>query len=424
MDKVGFMGMTHLGLNTAVVVASKNFSVICFDFNSIVIDTLKNGDTIYSEPDLQEYLDENKERLTFTDKKEDLQDIDLVYVCPDIPTDDCGSSDLTIVNSYLCLAETLVAKSGTVVILSQVPPGFTRNKISKNFTLVYQVETLIFGRAIERAREPERYIIGLEEESYDLPQKLQKLLIQHGSPPIYKMSYESAELAKIAINCCLAASVSVANTLAELCEAIGANWMDIEKTLRADRRIGQFSYIKTGLGLSGGNLERDLNTVLKLGEENRTNTDVVRSWVGLSDYRKRWCNRIFDEVIAQAITKPNIAVLGLSYKENTNSLKNSPALALLEALKKFEVKVYDPIVKKSGAPDLIHSKGILECIKDANVIFVMTPWEEFFQIDPELFNHCSKLKFVVDPYGCLKALKTRHEVEYFTLGVRSESHYL
>jgi UDPglucose 6-dehydrogenase len=412
--------MTHLGLNTAVVIASGNYEVVCFDFNSSNISQLKNGDTVYSEPELQDYLDHNKERLFFTSNQEDLKGIDLIYVCPDVPTNKFGTSDLKIVDRYLELASASVKELGTIVLLSQVPPGFTRQKINENFTLVYQVETLIFGRAIERAREPERYIIGMENETCSLPDKLQSLLRQNSDIPIFKMSYESAELAKIAINCCLVASVSVANTLAELCEAIGANWMDIEKTLRADRRIGQFSYLKTGLGLSGGNLERDLNTVINLGEKNLTNTEVVRSWVSLSGHRKRWGNRIFNDVILPEIKNPKIGVLGLAYKENTNSIKNSPAVTLLEDIEKFEVKVFDPIVKGSALPNLKHSDDIAECVNDVNVLFVMTPWEDFFHIDPEIFDYCSKLRFVVDPYGCLKALKTKHEVKYYALGVRSE----
>src|SRR3970282_1279053 len=153
-----------------------------------------------------------------------------------------------------------------IVVLAQVPPAFTRGKQRPGRLLYYQVETLIFGRAVERALQPERYIVGCADPALPLPPAYQGFLQAHGCP-ILPMRYESAELAKISINMFLVASVSTANTLAELCEKTGAEWSEIVPALKLDKRIGPHSYLAPGLGIAGGNLERDLATVCRFADE-------------------------------------------------------------------------------------------------------------------------------------------------------------
>ena len=135
------------------------------------------------------------------------------------------------------------------------------------------------------------------------------------------MRYESAELAKISINMCLVAMVSTANTLAEICEHIGADWSEIVPALRLDKRIGQYAYLSPGLGISGGNLERDLATVLRYSEKYKTDGGVVTSWIKNSRHRKDWAWATFKNLGLDKKPEAQVAVLGLTYKENTHSLK-------------------------------------------------------------------------------------------------------
>ena len=144
--------------------------------------------------------------------------------------------------------------------------------------LFYQVETLIFGRALERALRPERLIVGCADPDRDLPPAYaEHLALFHC--PIFRMRYESAELTKIAINMFLVSSVSVTNTLASLCEQLGADWAEIVPTLRLDARIGPHAYLSPGLGLSGGNLERDLATVRRLAAAVGSDAGIVDAWL-------------------------------------------------------------------------------------------------------------------------------------------------
>ena len=178
-------------------------------------------------------------------------------------------------------------KNIPIIILSQVPPGFTRNyyKIKKN--LYYQVETLIFGQAIKRALKPERFIIGSNNSSDNLFFKFKKFLDSFKCP-ILTMKYESAELSKIAINCYLASSVSITNTLVEISSKLNADWNEIVPTLQLDRRIGKYAYLKPGLGISGGNIERDLATIKEIGNSNNTNINLIKTIINLSKYNKDW----------------------------------------------------------------------------------------------------------------------------------------
>ena len=294
---IGFIGMTHLGLNSAVVGANLGFKIVAYDENIEKIRALANGKTDLTEPELKDLLNINKKEILFTFEKEKLSLCDVLYISADVQTDDSGNSDLSLVTKYINLALETMKPEAVLVILSQVPPGFTRRYSVSSIKLYYQVETLIFGQAIHRASEPERYIIGASDSSLPLPNKYKIFLDAHGEPPIYQMNYESAELAKISINCFLAATVSTTNMLAELCEGINAKWDEILPTLRLDRRIGEYAYLNPGLGLSGGNIERDINTVIKLGKKSGSNIDVPESWLTSSKHRNDWCFRLVNTII-------------------------------------------------------------------------------------------------------------------------------
>src|SRR5207237_3090033 len=195
----------------------------------------------------------------------------------------------------------------------------------------YQGETRGFGRAIARGSRPERFIVGCADPSAELPEAFREFLDAFGCP-ILSMRYESAELAKTSINCSLVASISVANTMAELCEKIGADWSEIVPALKLDKRIGPHAYLSPGLGLAGGNLERDLATVLCLAENTGSNAGVIESFVRSSRHCRDWALRILHEHVLAGRPDAGIGLLGLAYKENTNSTKNSPAMGLLAHL--------------------------------------------------------------------------------------------
>jgi UDPglucose 6-dehydrogenase len=232
------------------------------------------------------------------------------------------------------------------------------------------------------------------------------------------MRYESAELAKISINLCLVSFVTVANTLAELCAAVGADWSEIVPALKLDRRIGPHAYLSPGLGIAGGNLERDLLTVRALGQEHGTDAAVVDTWLADSRYRRGWALRTLHRAVPAHRALPTIAVWGLAYKADTTSTKNSPALALLEALRPFPVRAYDPQVKlndNDGWP--VQPGSALEACRGADALVVMTPWAEFAAIDPAELAEVMAGRVVIDPFRALAGGRWSDlGFDYFRLG--------
>jgi UDPglucose 6-dehydrogenase len=399
---VGFAGMTHLGLVSGIAAAEKGFNLICYDPDKARITDISLCKLPVSEPQLNDLLAKNRDRLTFTFDISRLQQCDVVYVAPDVATDDAGQSDLSTINALLDAVFEATRADTVIVVLSQVPPGFSRGKQRPGRILYYQVETLIFGRAVERALFPERYIIGCADPSQALPPAYATFLKAHDCP-LLPMRYESAELAKISINMCLVASVTTANTLAELCENIGADWSEIVPALKLDRRIGQYSYLAPGLGVAGGNLERDLATVCNFADRFGTDAGVVRAWLANSRHRKNWAAATIKRVLLNASPGATIAVWGLAYKENTHSIKNSPSLATLAQLPDTQLRLHDPEVPAAVAPNTnaVGCGGALEAAQGADALMILTPWPEYRQIPAAEIAAAMRGVVVLDPYKVL-----------------------
>ena len=150
------------------------------------------------------------------------------------------------------------------------------------------------------------------------------------------MNYESAEITKISINLILASTITTSNILSELCESNKANWRDVIPAIKLDKRIGKFSYINPGLGISGGNIERDIVTTIKLTKNKTPSNILLKSLIQNSRYMKDWVYRIIKKNRLLNLDKKNsIGIIGATYKENTNSMKNSPFLELVKKINKL-----------------------------------------------------------------------------------------
>jgi UDPglucose 6-dehydrogenase len=416
---VAFAGMTHLGLVSATAVASAGFETVCFDKDAALIARLKRGDLPVVEPDLPELLRSNGRRQTFTSSVGDVGGCDVVYVAPDVSTDDEGRSDTSALTELIHLIVPAMGPQAVLVVLSQVEPGFTRALPAPvPERRYYQVETLIFGCAVERATKPERYILGCADTTRPIDAGLRAVLDAFKCP-ILTMGYESAELAKISINCCLVASVSVANTLAELCEAIGADWREIVPALKLDRRIGQYAYLSPGLGIAGGNLERDLATVRRLAAANRTDASVVTAWLHNSRHRRDWATQTIRRALLDRKPDATVAVWGLAYKENTHSVKNSPSLATILQLNGTRIRAHDPVVQASAvaATNVERFADPLAAAEGADALMILTPWPAYRRVAPAEIAQALNGNIVLDPYSVLDASAAwKAGLAYYTLG--------
>jgi UDPglucose 6-dehydrogenase len=421
---IGFVGLSHLGIVSSIAAAAKGFTVQAFDTDAALCESLSRGQLPLFEPNLAELLGRSRDRISFTADPITLAGCSLIYFSQDVPTDDDNQSQLDALPERIERVAEIAANGAILVVLSQVPPGFTRRIADRvrrsrpDLTVIYQVETLIFGRAVERAMQPERFIIGCADPDVPLQDRYTGFLDAFQCP-LLPMRYESAELAKISINMFLVSSVTTANTLAEMCEAIGADWSEIAPALKLDSRIGPHAYLAPGLGISGGNLERDLVTVKTLAHEHGNDAGIVDAWLTNSRSRREWVLRTLHDSILSRLQRPTIAVWGLAYKPDTTSTKNSPALDLLDALWPFTVQSYDPRVRleNTAYANLRQSDSALDACIGADALAIMTPWKDFAGIVPRHLAKRMRGRVVIDPFAVLDHRKfSEHGFTCYRLG--------
>jgi UDPglucose 6-dehydrogenase len=404
---VGFLGMTHLGINYAIASAEKGFNVVCFDFDKKKIDNLKKNKTFFFEPGLSFLLKKNKKKILFTDNIKDINQCKLVFLSQDVPTNSKNESNLSFVEKLIKKSIPFLDKKACFVILSQVHPGFTRGINWEKNKLYYQVETLVFGNALNRIFKAERIIIGSFSTSKNINKYYRNFLRKFNCPLVH-LNYESAELAKISINMFLITQVCTANLLASICEKIGADWQSIIPALMLDRRIGLHAYINPGLGLSGGNLERDLKTLISLNKTHCVKDKMLKSILYNSNVNKNW---VIKKISTIKINKKKdaIAILGLAYKENTSSIKNSPSLSLINKLRDYKLFVYDSKIKQTDIKKLniAFRQSINEILENAEILIIMNRSTEFKKITLNLLKKKFKGNHIFDPMGVLMHLNLK-----------------
>lgn len=420
--KIGFVGLSHLGLTYLTAAAEKGFKVSGFDINRSKINNLKNTEMDLAEPNLKSLIKKNFKKITFTNDIKDLEKNDLIFLSQDVPVLNNGKSDYSIIYKYINLIKKNIKKNAVLIILSQVSPSFTRSINWNKSKLFYQVETLVFGNALERAIHPERIIIG----QYDKLIKTNAKLInfyKNFNCPIIKMNYESAELCKISINLFLISSLTYANKLSEICENLNANWTDIVSALRLDKRIGTYSYLNPGFGLSGGNLIRDLFSIKQLSKQKKIESSLFDNFFFYSNYFKKWCLKKIKKI--ELKKNDSICMLGISYKENTLSTKNSQALYLLKHLKEKKIFLHDPYVDTSIfckiSKNYYQTNDFCLSIKNSKIILILVPWNSYKKINSFKNISIFKNKIIFDPFKVITNSKIINLAEfYLTLGTRNE----
>jgi len=407
----GFVGLSHLGIISSIGWASFGAPVVAVDLDSEPVKALRGGDLPVHEPSLPKLFTSARGQMTFSEDFAALRDCPLVIVARDVPTDDGNSSDPSVVLRLIDAAVPHLRAGATVAVMSQVPAGFTRRLADRierqrpglHVQLYYWVETLIFGNAVERYLKPERLIIGCAEPMAPLSSELEAGLRRFDCP-ILPMAYESAELTKTAINLYLCAAVTYANTMSDLCERLGADWTEMMPALRLDRRIGPAAYIRPGLGIAGGNLERDMVTLHDLCGAHGVDGAFIEALLGYNARRPSWVGRQLQEHLFREVAHPVIAVWGLAYKKNTRSSKNSMSLRVIRELgDRADVRAWDPVV---GAGDIDVQVKVGtdrdEVLAGADCLLVLTDWDEFALPDPRAL--CSMRRpLIIDGVGVVDA---------------------
>lgn len=397
--RVGIVGLTHLGVCLSVAAHRWGTDVIAFDTNPQRVAEIKAAQFDPAEPGVVDFLDRVDDRYVVTGDTHALQDCDIVLIAVDTMLKETGENDDSEVSELLRIITASVPQSTPIVIASQVRPGFTRAHRDRHPQLYYFMETLIFGRGIERAQFPERYIIGTSQPKAPLPAGLRDFLALAGCP-VHVMSYESAELTKLSANVVLAASITAANSLAELAERVGADWRDIEPALREDGRIGQRSYISPGLGIGGANLVRDLLGIQAMAEVRGVSASFSRALLEHSHHMRDWTMRVLTRLRQERSVK-RLGVLGLAYKPGTISTRGGAGRALVEALEPaIDMLVHDPKAQLPTRPAgsrAAVTDSVERVLTECDVVVVTTPWPEYSPfLQRSLGSELGPI--VVDPY--------------------------
>jgi UDPglucose 6-dehydrogenase len=398
--KILVVGFTHLGLVYSTCFASKGFevSLAASKFEEKVD---REYLSLRAEPFLHENImkAKNERNLAFVDIGEiQLDDFNLIFVAEDTQLDPSGFPLHSEISTILSYIDSKNLKDLPIILMSQVYPGFCRStKMGNN--LIYWVETLVFGRAIERATNPEQIVLGFQDSEFIVPDAVMKLLKSFSSP-INVMSWESAELTKIAFNFMLSLSVLGANFLATVAEHSHADWTDVRKALQLDSRIGRSAYLNPGLGISGGNLPRDLNTLkIMMLTMPSSHATFLEEIIAYNDSQFLWvrdCIEIFKSDYGLPLKNTTFGILGLTYKAGTSSTLNSPAIKLAKFMSHINFLAFDPEVEDvTSVPNIETCTHIVELFERSDILILLTPWQEIIE---ELINSefDFKSKFLID----------------------------
>ncbi|MFD9700228.1 UDP-glucose dehydrogenase family protein [Lentzea sp. NPDC059081] len=370
--RIGVIGAGYVGLTTAACFAHLGHHVTCADVDEAKIAALRDGEVPLREPGLTELVAEGLDGggLTFTTGNA-LSDVDFTFVCVPTPTGTDGEADLSAVEDVLAAAST------PVVLKSTVPVGTA----ARHPGVVSNPEFLREGHAVEDFLRPQRIVVGAQDERR--AGEVAELYARTGAPVVLTDT-TSAELVKYASNCFLALKLSYVNTIAELCENVGADVDGVTEGMRLDDRIGE-SCLAPGPGWGGSCLPKD--TLALLATARSAGVDFATLDAAISTNRRQ-PQRVVDRLRAEvgALAGKRIGLLGLTFKAGTDDLRDSPALVVARILSEegAVLRAYDPCVTR-GRPGITVVGSAAEAADGVDALLVLTEWPEFAELDwPEL----------------------------------------
>ena len=429
--KIAVAGTGYVGLVAGVCFAEKGHQVICVDVDERKVETMKQGICPIYEEDLEELMQKNyKEgRLDYTtDYKNAYKDADAIFIGVGTPEQPDGSANLSYIATVSRQIAESIEKDCLVVVKSTVPIG-TNDKVEqfiKDF-LVNDVkvevasnpEFLAQGTAVKDTLQAKRIIIGTESK------EAEKKLMEIYEPfklPIVSVNRRSAEMIKYASNDFLALKISYMNDIANLCELVGANIQDVAKGMSYDPRIGA-NFLNAGIGYGGSCFPKDTKALKYLAKQHGYKLKTVEAAVDVNAEQKV---KLFKKASERMITfnGVKIAILGLTFKPGTDDLREAPSIDNVELLLKNNannIYAYDPVgednFKKRYPTEINYVSTPEEALKDANICFIFTEWNEIKAIKPEMYKKLMKTPLVYDGRNIYDVKEMKDEgIEYYSIG--------
>jgi len=391
------IGAGYVGLVSAACFSEFGWTVACIDKDHRRVESLKRGEVPIYEPGLDDLLQRNlaAKRLSFSSELGPaVQSADLIFLAVGTPMRrGDGHADLSYV--YAAVAEIAPHLTGFTVITtkSTVPVGTSREiarrlkelRPDADFAVCSNPEFLREGSAIQDFTHPDRVLVGCEDpRAREIMERVYKPLALRNAPIMF-VSPESAELAKYAANAFLAMKISFINEVADLCEELGANVQEVASAIGKDRRIGD-KFLHPGPGYGGSCFPKDVSALIRTAREARSPLSLIEQVQRVNDERKIAMASRIERAAGGSVRNKVVAVLGVTFKPNTDDMREAPSLVMVPMLQErgATVRAYDPQGRKHAEellPGVVWCESAVEAATSADIVVVLTEWNEFRALD-------------------------------------------
>lgn len=432
--KVVVAGTGYVGLVLGVVLGNIGHQVTCVDIDEKKVEKMRSGISPIHEPGLEELMLKGKDNINYTtDYKSAYADADCIFVCVGTPEKADGSANLDYVIDVVSqIAENM--KDGAVVVIRSTVPIGTNDKVeehirsivgdSKKFYVVSNPEFLAQGTAVRDTMYGSRLVIGTEEkEAADIMRDVYSGLTEDPyNTPMIVMDRRSAEMVKYASNDFLALKISYVNEIANLCEEVGANIDNVTKGMSYDSRIGN-KFLNAGIGYGGSCFPKDTKALHWLSQQNDSELKTIKACIEINKSQKIRLFEKYKRRLNGDLEGKEVAVLGVTFKPDTDDLREAPSIDNVRLLLDYGVKVtvYDPIgldnFRKKFGDSINYTKNIDKAIEGKDAVFIMTEWKDIKEYDVNKYKELMKETLVYDGRNCysLDVMKDAG-VEYISIG--------
>jgi UDPglucose 6-dehydrogenase len=410
--RVAMIGTGYVGLVSGACFADFGHHVICVDKDADKIAALQRGEMPIYEPGLEDLVAANVQakRLSFTTGLAvPVKEADAVFIAVGTPSRrGDGHADLTFV--YAAAREIAAALDGfTVVITKSTVPVGTGDEVERiirearpdaQVEVVSNPEFLREGAAIQDFKHPDRIVVGTEDaRARGVMAELYRPLYLNQAP-ILNTGRRTAELIKYAANAFLATKITFINEIADLCERVGADVQEVARGIGLDNRIGG-KFLHAGPGYGGSCFPKDTVALIKTGQDHAAPLRIVETVAQVNDSRKRAMARKVVAALGTSLRGKTVAVLGLTFKPNTDDMREAPSIPLITALHDMgaRVRAYDPVgmeQAKKELPDVTYCGGPYECADGADALVIVTEWEQFRALDLDRIKQAMKVPVLID----------------------------
>jgi UDPglucose 6-dehydrogenase len=437
--RVAIIGTGYVGLVSGACIADFGHQVTCVDKDSTKISTLNAGEIPIFEPGLGNIVRSNLKqgRLAFTTALGvSVRDADAVFIAVGTPSRrGDGHADLSHV--YAVAREIAGALEGfTIVITKSTVPVGTGDEVERiirelrddaDFAVVSNPEFLREGAAIHDFKHPDRIVIGTEDErAKKVAAEIYRPLYLNQAPILYT-SRRTAELIKYTANAFLATKITFINEIADLCEQVGADVQEVARGIGFDNRIGP-KFLHAGPGFGGSCLPKDVRALIKTAQDHDVPLRILEAVETVNDKRKRAMARKVSISFAGVLRGKTVAVLGLTFKPNTDDMRETPSIPLITALQDMgaKVRVYDPVGMEQARQvlvDVTYCRDPYDCVEEADAVVIVTEWEQFRALDMERLRDLMACPVMVDLRNIYRPEDMKkHRFAYTSVGRASTHH--